>query len=281
MGLFSKKRKTTTEKINKRITLNKIVKFSYLQTLAVNGGLTTVKDIAGETTGREETVTNEQLKKGKLPTIADQLNLGNSIFGDLPPGLGDLANSLFGKKTSKTTTINTKETGWSLSKVWNQPQFDIIRYAIGIKELTIDQFNYEQVSEIISIPWLSPKEIVKVSLVVDQYIPSVFPPGVYITYYVKPNIEDAEWVQINPIGLPSVFKEDGSIVPRIINFNIERPITSRLEDSYVTTSQEVKEVLFRAILTRPETIEGNNFDPSGYSPILKSYRLLMTPRNGL
>lgn len=281
MGLFSKKKKTTTEKINKKITLNKIIKFSYLQTLAVNGGLVSAKEIAGETEAKENTINDEQIKKSNLPVLAEQLNLNSSIFGDLPPGIGEIANSLFGKKTTKSTTINTKETGWSVSKIWNQPQFDIIRYAIGIKELSIDQFSYEQVSEIISIPWASPKEIIKVSLVADQYIPSIFPPGNYITYYIKANIENADWIQINPLGSPSVFKEDGSIVPRIINFNTEKPLSSRLEEVYFNTSEIVKEIVFRAVLSRPETIEGQNFDPAGYSPILKSYRLLMSPRNGL
>lgn len=281
MGLFSRKKKTTTEKVNKRITLNKIVKFSYLQTLAVNGGLTTAKDVAVETTSKESQVNSQQFKEGRLPGLLGEFHITSAIFNDLPPGLGDLARSLFGKKTTKDININTKESGWSVSKVWNQPQFDVIRYAIGIKELTIAQFTYEKVSEIISIPWISPKEVIKVTVTADQYIPSIFPPGDYISYYVKPNIENADWIRINPLGTPSVFNEDGSIVPRIINFNLEKPLTARLEESYITTDQPVKEVIFRAVLTRPDTIEGNTNDPSGYSPVLKSYRLLMTPRNSL
>lgn len=286
MGFGKKKRRTTVEKINKKLTLSKIVKFSYLQTLAMDGGLTTAKEIAGETEAKNETIQNANTDKSFLEKVNNKKgsdDVVNYLFliSDLPPGVGDLARSLFGKKTTVDTKIDIKESGWTLTKVWNQPQFDIIRYAIGIKDLTVAQFTYEEVSEVISKPWTSPKEIVKVVLNVDQFVPNIFPPGNYITYYIKPNLEEANWIQINPIGLPSVFKEDGSIVPRVINFNTEQPLSSRLEDGYFTTSSPVKEIIFRAVITRPTELEGTTADASGYSPILKSYRLLMTPKNGL
>jgi len=284
MGLFRKKRKTTVENINKKLTLSKIVKFSYLQTLAIDGGLTSAKDIAGETEGSQETTQNQNINKSLVDKFHDKAgDIMNSIFlvSDLPPGIGDLARSLFGKKITTDVKMDIKESGWTLTKVWNQPQFDIVRYAIGIKDLNISQFTYEEVSEIVSTPWISPKEIVKVVLNVDQFIPNIFPAGNYITYYVKANIADSEWIQINPIGLPSVFKEDGSIVPRIINFNTERPLTSRLEDGYFITSAPVKEIVFRAVLTRPSSLDETTADASGYSPVLKSYRILMTPKESL
>lgn len=284
MGLFRKKRKTTVENINKKLTLSKIVKFSYLQTLAIDGGLTSAKEIAGETEGSQETTQNQNINKSLVDKFHDKAgDIMNSIFlvSDLPPGIGDLARSLFGKKITTDVKMDIKESGWTLTKVWNQPQFDIVRYAIGIKDLNISQFTYEEVSEIVSTPWISPKEIVKVVLNVDQFIPNIFPAGNYITYYIKANIADSEWIQINPIGLPSVFKEDGSIVPRIINFNTERPLTSRLEDGYFTTSAPVKEIVFRAVLTRPNSLDETTADASGYSPVLKSYRILMTPKESL
>lgn len=117
-------------------------------------------------------------------------------------------------------------------------------------------------------------------LTVDQFIPSTFPPGTYIKYYIKPNIEDIDFIQINPLGLTSIFKEDGTIVPRIINFNTEKPLSSRLEDTYFYTDTPVKEIVLKAVLTRPESLEGSS-DVDGYSPVLRSYRLLMYPKNGL
>jgi len=279
MGWPKKKRKTTTEIVKEKFTQSKIVKFTYLQTLALDGGLTKAKSIAGETEAKEEVLTGENVKKNFFQKVEDVANKALSVID--PIGILPKFSNPFGTKTSVSTKQTIKESGWTLTKTWNQPQFDIIRYAIGIKELTIAQFTYEQVSELISIPWASPKEVIKVSLNVSEFIPRVFPPGTYIEYYIKPNIQDFSWIRINPIGSPSVFNEDGTIVPRIINFNVERPISSRLEENYITTEEPVKEVVFRALLKRPNEIEGTTASADGYSPILKSYRLLMVPRNGL
>jgi len=286
MSFGKKKRRTTVDKVNKKITLSKIVKLSYLQTLAVDGGLSTVNELAGETEATEENLSNQEITKSKLSKFLDNganNDIANLLFlvTDLPPGLGDLARSLFGKKTTVDVKMNIKDSGWTLTKTWNQPQFDIIRYAIGIKELTVAQFRYQEVSEFISTAWKSPKEITKVFTTVDQFIPNVFPPGNYIKYYVKPNIEGTDWIQINPLGLPSVFNNDGTIVPRIINFNTEKPLSSRLEENYIFTDSPVKEVVFRAVLSRPDTIEGSTASADGYSPILRSYRISMVPKNGL
>lgn len=270
-----KKKKTSVQVTKERFTQSKIVKFTYLQTLAISGGLTKTSAIAGETEASEETTTGQDQRRNFAAQASDA---ANQILD--PLGIGGL-ESPFGKKTKTNIRQTVKQTGWNVIKVWNQPQFDIIRYSIGIKDLTIAQFTYEQVSELVSIPWSSPKEISKVTLSVSEFIPKVFPPGVYIEYYIRPNIKDFPWARINPIGSPSVFNEDGSIVPRIINFNVERPISSRLEDSYITTEEPVKEIIFRALLKRPDELVGTTASSDGYSPILKSYRLLMVPKNGL
>lgn len=280
MGLFKSKKKTTVEKLHQRETLSKIVKLSYLQTLAIDGGLDAVKDIAGETEGSDTTDVTSNTDKSNLAKVADKQKKYLGKYLDKIGVFGKVAG-LFGKKVTTDVKVDVKETGWSVTKVWNQPQFDIIRYAIGIKDLTVSRFLYEPVSEIISKPWTSPKEITKVVLNVDQFIPSIFPPGIYIKYYIKPNIEDSDFIQINPIGQPSIFNDDGSIVPRIINFNTEKPLSSKLEDVYISTSKPLTEIIFKAVLTRPDSIEGTTDIVSGYSPILRSYRILMYPKNGL
>ena len=189
--------KTTTDVEKKNIVLSKIVKLTYIQTLAMDGGLASVGDIAGETQASStEDITASENKSKLDKFIGSVKNIVPISVGDLFPGSGklfqDIATSLFGKKTTVTKKIDVSESGWTVSKVWNQPQFDIIRYAIGIKDLTVAQFSYEQTSEIISIPWRSPKEVTKVYLSVDQFVPTIFPPGNYIEYYVKPNIDDAD-----------------------------------------------------------------------------------------
>jgi hypothetical protein len=275
MGLFSKKKKTTVENIHKKVTLSKIVKLSYLQTLAINGGLDTVGNVAGETEAKSST--EDQPGSTKSGGFLSYFDKGLFALTGLP----SIVNSLFGKKVSTSTKIDTKESGWTVSKTWLQPQFDIIRYAIGIKELTVAQFTYKETSEFISVPWSSPKEITKASVVVDQFIPPIFPAGTYIKYYIRPNVSTSDWIQINPLGLSSVFNEDGIVVPRIINFNTEKPISASFEDAYIVTPEPVKDLIFRAVMSRPAALENTTASPVGYTPILRSYRLLMYPKDGL
>lgn len=203
--------------------------------------------------------------------------LGNSIGSLLGGSLGSTIGAflpLLGKKVEQSGTVKVEDTGWTLVKTWNQPEFDIIRYAIGIKDLSIASFTYTPISEIVSKPWVSPKEIIKVTLFVDQFIPPNFPPGTFIEYYIKPDLKDSDWTRINSLNSPTQYKEDGTIVPRIITFNTEKPVSSRIEESYITTAEPVKSVRFRALLKRPDSLDS-------YSPILKSYRLNFNLRNGL
>ncbi len=285
MGLF-KKTKTETTKKKIQTTYSKIVKLSYLQSLSVDSGVARVEDFVTETDSQEDINRNIDPKslgvnenKNRSPDsqtygIGSLLGLGGSI-------LDSILGGVFGrKKVLVSAKADIRASGWSINKVWNQPQFDIIRYAIGIKELDISQFSYTNVSEFVSVPWSSPKEISKIILNVDQFIPPGFPNGKYIKYYIKPNTENSNYIEINPIGLPTEFKEDGTAVPRVISFNVEKPINSNIEDSYIYTSEPVTEVIFKAVFTRPSSmVDGSPAD--GYSPILRSYRLLMYPKNGL
>lgn len=290
-GLFSRK-KTTVETVHKRTTLAKIVKFTYLQTLATDSGLSPLGDVAGETSGSHQTDITNSNKNSDLASFTLKTTQGtvnpfgfknvNSVLAKINSTIfaGSQLNKLFGKSVSKDVKVDSTDSGWTIIKTWNQPQFDIVRYAIGIKELSVSRFTYEEVSEFISKPWISPKEVSKVVLHTDEFIPTIFPPGTYIKYYVKPNIDNADFIQINPIGSPSIFNEDSTLVPRIINFNTEKPISSNLESSYILTSGPVKEVVFKAVLTRPSSLEDGS--PSdGYSPVLRAYRMLLYPKDGL
>lgn len=280
MGLFSKsKKKTKVERSVTTTTETKIVKFTYLQSLAIYGGLGDVKALAGETKESEANIKDGKVTKDGITRALEK------SAQTLPPILDNISrsivNGLFGKKTSVNVEATIKDSGWILQKTWLEPQFDIIRYALGIKELSLAQFTYVPVSEIISLAWESPKEIEKVSLIVDQFVPKQFPVGpTYIDYYVKPDIDQADWIRINPIGLPTVFNDKGKIVPRIITFNTEKPVNSRLEESYLSTDKPVKSIKFKAVLKRPGALEDGN-DSSSYSPILKSYRMMLIPRGSL
>lgn len=283
-----KKSKTTTQVVNERFNFAKIVKFTYIETLALADRQSTAKKLTefGKFQNNDLDGYSKTKGYGAGEGAAYGAAVGTVVLGTLGTVIGGVAGAIAGAITGKKklrvdTASEVEDTGWMLSKVWNQPQFDIIRYAIGIRDLTIAQFTYEPVSEFVSIPWSSPKEIIKVVVNTSEFIPPMFPPGAYIECYIKPTIEGTPWIRINPLGNPSVFTEDGNLVPRIVNFNMEKPISARVEDSYIYTKEPVRELLFKAVLKRPDFLEGSDIAADSYSPILKSYRLLMTPRNGL
>jgi hypothetical protein len=203
--------------------------------------------------------------------------VANAAYNTALYGIPSLIGGLFGRKETRSVKVVAKESGWSIVKTWAQPEFDIIRYAIGIKDIGVSQFEYANVSEMISKPWASPKEIVKVRLIADQFIPPEYPTGNYIEYYIQPAINDDKWIRINPVELPTVFPDNNPTkpVPRIISFNSERPVSSKEEESYLLTSEPVTSLRLKIIIKRPADSAPTS------TPIVRSYRILMTPKGGL
>ena len=255
--LFKKKKKTTyyqTTTVN-----SKLVKLSYLQTLAVSQSLLDVN------------LFENQANSGILGEDTKEKNkaLEGSILGGL---LGGIIGGLFGTKVKTQHSFNT--TGYKLKSQWLHPYFDRIRYSIGIKELTIAKYVFAASSEFVSTPFLSPKEIIKVNLVVDEYIPPSFDTNLtWIKYYVKPEGSE-EWVEINPTNGPTRFNEAGDIIPKIVNFNIPKPTSVGSENKYNYTTEPIKKLRFRAVFSRP-----TGGDNDSNTPLLRSYKLVMTPRS--
>ncbi|RMG74284.1 MAG: hypothetical protein D6710_01840 [Nitrospirae bacterium] len=243
---MGKKKKTSTTTYVTTTTKTKLVKMTYIQTLAIANELadTTALETEGQT--------------GQLQQLSSQTS-----------------SKFFGFKKKKTTTsAKTDTTGEKIIDQWLQPEFDKIRYAVGIRELSVAAYKFAEQSELISVPFVSPKEIVKVNVVVDEYIPPQFDLSQrWIKYFIK--VEGSNnWIRINPMNSPTIFDESGAIVPKIINFNLPKPTTAQLEDKYQFTDDPVKKLRFRAVLTRP--VGGDN---ESITPMLKSYRLIMVPRS--
>ena len=243
---MGKKSKSTTTTYQTTTTKTKVVKLSYVQTLA------TFNDLADVT---------------QLQTAGSSEDTGSSSKGK---------SGFLGLGSKKKTTVSSQESssGEKLKDQWLQPEFDRIRYAIGVREMTVSSYEFSEEAEFVSVPYLSPKEIVKVNIIVDQYIPPQFDQNQnWIDYYIKPEGSE-EWIKINPLNHPTKFDSSGDIVPKIINFNLPKPATAQLEDKYQTTDDPVKQFRFRAVIRRPS---GGNFD--SMTPLLKSYRMVMTPRS--
>lgn len=234
--------------------LSRIVKLSYLQTVALVQGDKSTQEIVGSPSPFQQSFTSVS-----QPDFLFRLSLG--IMGS----------------SGGAKSIDFSDTGWTVSRTWLETYWDKVRYSIGIRELGIHRFNYVQTSEVISVPFSSPKDIEKVLVIADEIIPQEFPIGPrYIEYYISAD-PGTEWVQINPLDHPTHFGENGEVVPRIINFNTERPANATNENKYIQTDNQVRSVRFRAVLHRPEGIEGEE----AMTPVLKGYRLLIYPRGGL
>lgn len=154
------------------------------------------------------------------------------------------------------------------------PYFDVIRYSIGIKEINVAKYKFAEQSEFVSIPFISPKEIIKVHISVDEYIPSQFDQTQqWIKYYIKSEGSN-DWIEISALNAPTRFDSSGEIIPKIINFNIPKPSVIASENKYNYTESPIKQLRFRAVISRP--IGGDN---ESITPLLKSYRIIMTPRD--
>ena len=234
--------------------LKRLVKLSYLQTVAITEQTKSATDFVGSPT--------------PFTSSSSSFRGPDLLFGFSAGMMGDGGGS---------TAVDFSDTGWVISNTWLETYWDKVRYAIGIRDIGVFQFQYAETSEIVSQPWVSPKEIQKVSLVVDETIPNNFPIGPrYIEYYVSAD-PGTEWIQINPLDTPTAFETNGDIMPRIINFNTERPASSTNDNKYITTDSPVKAVRFRAVLKRPADID----NADSMTPVLKKYRLLIVPKNGL
>ena len=236
-----KKKSTTTTTVT---TKTKVVKLSYLQTLAVH----------------QNVLSSDELKtKGGFIDESSNSSKSNALFG-------------LSKKSSNTSS-KTFTTGVKIKDQWLQPYYDKIRYAIGIREFSVARYKFTKTSEFISKPFISPKEIIKVNILVDEYIPAQFDQNqTWIKYFIKVEGENT-WIRLQPLNAPTKFNTSGEIIPKIINFNLPKPTTAKLEDKFNTTVDPVKQIRFRAILSRPDGINEDSM-----TPMLKSYRIVMIPR---
>ena len=234
--------------------LKRLIKLSYLQTVAVTEEEKSKQDFVGS--------------PQPFRSSNSSYSAPSFLFGFSAGMMGDGGGS---------RSVDFQDTGWTISKTWLETYWDKVRYAIGVRDVGIFQFTYDQKSEVVSQPWESPKEIDKVALIVDQTVPNEFPVGPrYIEYYIS-QAPGNDWVRINPLDHPTLYEDDGNIAPRIINFNTEKPANATNDNKYITTEDPVKAVKFRAVLKRPTGFEG----ASAMTPVLKSYRLLIYPKAGL
>lgn len=240
-----------TTQITSVTEVTRLVRLSYLQSVAALDDSVLLGRLAGETQG------------------------GNQSFSATDPGSPGFLG--IGAEGASSISSTFSDSGWAISRTWLETWWDKIRWAIGIREIGIYAFEYDESSEIISVPYRSPTEIQKVTLKVDELIPRGYPNTTqWIQYFITPN-NGENWYRINPLDLPSTFSPDqGRPVPRILHFNPDFSIEDDEDNKYIKVGKPVTDVRFKAVLLRPS---GDQFTRT--SPILKGYRLLIYPKGGL
>jgi hypothetical protein len=168
----------------------------------------------------------------------------------------------------------------TIIRQWTNTYWDRIRYAIGIRDIGLWQYRFDEASELVSVPFTAPLPIRSISLEVDEVIPTQFnrDRGIesWIDYFVGVG-DSEEWLPLAPLTSRVVRTLEGNRIPSVIHVNSGIPASERAPgDGYVDLDRDVTTVRFRAVLHRPTDIE----EAESFTPSLKSYRLLLTTRGG-
>lgn len=252
---FGKRRQSTTTQENRVVTL------SYPETVLVTTGAADPED-ATKTQGLSVSKTGGD-KLFKDASIAFAAG-GDFITSSILRGISELIGRIGAGKTSTSETI---------VRQWLETKWDMARYAIGIQDIGIWQYEFVQESEMVSIPFRTPGPIRSIALEVDEVVPSEFNKdqriASWIDYYVSVG-GNTDWQPIAPVTSRVVRNLEGGHVPGIIHVNAGIPASERNPgEGYIDLDQEVDTVQFRAVLRRPDAF-------INATPALRSYRLLMT-----
>lgn len=237
----------------------RVVKLTYLQTVQALDDRQLLEELAGSTEGGSASGSSTNTQRRPVwQRILDPLSLFSS---------------------DKTTTVSSShtDTGWSVMKEWLETKDTVARYAIGIRDIGAFSYRYAPSSELVSVLFTSPKEIIKAQLRVDQIIPEELAPDQqWIKYYISSD-EGQTWLQINPLDHPTAFGDNGSITPYTYTFNLEKEGPQAEGTSTIRTPVPVRSLRFKAVFFADSTLR----DGDRITPVLKSYRVFMFPKGGL
>ena len=140
------------------------------------------------------------------------------------------------------------------------------RWAIGVRDITVNQSEYVETSVMISKPFRINGTVDRVSIEAESFIPSSFSKDkLWIKYYVSPD-NAANWYQISRI------QDDYLGIPEILSFNDPIPSEFREQNiGYYFTSNAVNSLRVKVELSRPSS--GKNLTPILYWYRLKVRRL--------
>lgn len=147
------------------------------------------------------------------------------------------------------------------------------RYAIGIRDINIMSYQFEEKSEFVSKRYETTEDIKEVMLYSNEKIPQSYLDVVgtsndWIQYYVS--FDDVNWHRISPMHHQPVSKD--AFPPKILELNgnkTDLESSFQLYKEYVETENSVKGVRLKVLLQRPTDIP----DAVSTTPILEDYAL--------
>lgn len=235
------------------IETTRLVRLSYLQTIAALDDQSQLSQLAGETQGNQSSAASSN------------------------PGSPGFLGTGIGGEDARSQSSSFTDSGWSISRTWLETWWDKVRWGIGIKEIGIFSYEYTESAEIVSVPYSSPKGISSISLRVDEQIPESFPSNIAWTQYFISIDNGNQWMRLNPLDKPTRFLSgSGRPIPRTIRFSSIPDSENTTDNLYIQVDRLPTQVRFRAVLIRP-----GGDDNITKTPILKSYRLLIYPEEGL
>lgn len=150
------------------------------------------------------------------------------------------------------------------------------RWAIGIRDCSIEQVKYQTDSIMISKPFVIEGIIDRVSLEADVFTPESFDQNVeWVKFFVSPN-DGLNWYQISRV------QDDYNGVPEILAFNDPLPIEFREANvGYYNVEDISNKLRLKIELYRPGSeysagVVSEEYDHS--TPIVRSYRLKVKKR---
>jgi hypothetical protein len=152
--------------------------------------------------------------------------------------------------------------------------FDGWRYCIGIKDISVYNYQFAEKSEMITKPFVTTKPIKEVSLFANEVIPEIFTQDLtkandWIQYFIS--IDDINWHRISPMHQqPIAGKTD--FPPKVYRINSKEVIEDKIENplyGYIYTDGDVYGIRLKVIIRRPTDIENS----ANYTPILEDYSL--------
>jgi hypothetical protein len=147
------------------------------------------------------------------------------------------------------------------------------RYAIGIRDINIMSYQFEEKSEIVSKRYETTEDIKQIMLYSNEKIPQSYLNVVgtsndWIQYFVS--LDDVNWHRISPMHHQPVSKD--GFPPKILELNgnkTDLESSFQLHKEYVETEGSTRGVRLKVVLSRPKDIP----DAVSTTPILEDYAL--------